>query len=75
MRSSAMTTPAAVAPASRIRRTDSRNRAKRSLNSGHSPVKPVAISLSASPVPTPRNTRPGYRQPIVAKACAITAGL
>ena len=31
--------------------TDSRRRAKRSLNSGHSPSYPVAISLSASPVP------------------------
>src|SRR5690625_6478788 len=36
---------------------------------------PVAISLSASPVPTPRNTRPGYRHAMVAKACARTAGL
>ena len=35
----------------------------------------MAISFSASPVPTPRKTRSGYRQPIVANACAITAGL
>ncbi|SKW73324.1 Uncharacterised protein [Mycobacteroides abscessus subsp. abscessus] len=56
-------------------RTDSRSRAKRSLNSGHSPMYPVAISLRASPVPTPRKMRPGYRHPMVAKAWAVTAGL
>ena len=58
-------------------RTASRRRPKRSLNSGHSPaeIDPTAISLSASPLPTPSITRPGARQAIVAKVCAITAGL
>src|SRR6202041_1779183 len=59
----------------RINRTDSRNRANRSLNSGQSPWYPVAISFSASPVPTPKKIRSGYRQAMVAKACATTAGL
>jgi hypothetical protein len=36
---------------------------------------PTATSLRASPVPTPRKTRPGAKQPNVAKVCAITAGL
>ena len=44
------------------------------MNSGHSaPV--TAVSLSASPVPSPSTIRPGYRHAIVANACAITAGL
>ncbi len=57
--------------------TASRSRAKRSLKSGHLPsaTDPTAISLSASPEPTPRNTRPGARQPRVANSCATTAGL
>ena len=45
-----------------------------SLKSGHSaPV--TAVSFSASPVPSPSTIRSGYRHAIVAKACAITAGL
>ena len=44
------------------------------MNSGHS-IPDTAISFSASPVPTPSITRPGYSSPSVANACAITAGL
>jgi hypothetical protein len=44
------------------------------LKSGQSaPV--TAVSFSASPVPSPSTIRSGYRHAIVAKACAITAGL
>ena len=53
--------------------TDSLSRANRSLCSGQS--MPTGISFIDSPVPTPRITRPGARQPSVAKACATTAGL
>ena len=53
--------------------TDSLRRWKRSFCSGHGA--PTTISLSDSPVPTPRMMRPGARQPSVAKACATTAGL
>ena len=56
-----------------IRVTDSRSRANRSFWSGQST--PTGISFSDSPVPTPRMTRPGARQPSVANACATTAGL
>jgi hypothetical protein len=53
--------------------TDSLSRANLSLCSGHS--MPTGISLSDSPVPTPRITRPGARQPSVAMAWATIAGL
>ncbi len=52
--------------------TASLRRAKRSLMSGHS--KPSGASLSDSPVPTPRMTRPGNSCPSVPKACATIAG-
>ena len=45
---------------------------KRSFWSGHST--PRGVSFIASPVPTPRNTRSGYRQPSVATACATMPG-
>ena len=53
--------------------TASFRRANRSLWSGQS--MPTGISFKDSPVPTPRMTRPGARQPSVANACATTAGL
>ena len=34
----------------------------------------AGVSFIASPVPTPSQTRPGYRQPSVANAWATTAG-
>ena len=34
----------------------------------------AGVSLSASPVPTPRNTRPGFRHASVAKFCATIDG-
>ena len=54
-------------------RIDSARRRRRSLIGGHtSPV--TGVSFMASPVPTPRNTRPGFRHASVAKAWATTAG-
>jgi hypothetical protein len=38
-------------------------------------TEPTAISLSASPLPTPRKMRPGARQARVANSWATTAGL
>jgi len=34
----------------------------------------TGVSFIDSPLPTPRNTRPGNRTPSVAKACATIAG-
>ena len=55
------TTPSSPVHSSRISRTASRSRAKRSLNSGHSRPD-TAISLSASPVPTPSIDPPRVEQ-------------
>ena len=53
--------------------TASPSRCSRSPGGGHScPV--TGVSFIDSPLPTPRNTRPGKRTPSVAKAWATIAG-
>ena len=55
-------------------RIDSARRIRRSFGPAHSP--PVTgVSFIASPVPTPRNTRPGASSASVANAWATIAGL
>ena len=56
-----------------IRPIASRRRANRSACSGQ--MTPTGTSFIDSPVPTPKMTRPGARQPKVANAWATIAGL
>ena len=51
----------------------SRSRSRRSFAPGHS-VPVGGVSFIASPVPTPRKTRPGARHASVANDCATTEG-